>query len=75
MNRRSFMQSILAAGVAPWVVTTAGVLMPARKISRVTMADLLEAQKGLDTLHLNWIKHAGKEWAYQGQTVFWRNVV
>lgn len=31
MNRRSFMQSILAAGVAPWIVTSAGVLMPVRK--------------------------------------------
>jgi hypothetical protein len=28
MNRRSFMQSILAAGLAPYVVTAAGVLMP-----------------------------------------------
>lgn len=34
MNRRSFMQSILAAGVAPYVVTAAGVLMPVRQISR-----------------------------------------
>ena len=32
MNRRSFMQSILSAGVAPYVVTTASVLMPVRKI-------------------------------------------
>lgn len=32
MNRRSFMQSILAAGVAPYVVTTAGVLMPVRQL-------------------------------------------
>ncbi len=32
MNRRSFMQSILAASAAPWVCTTAGVLMPVRKI-------------------------------------------
>ena len=32
MNRRSFMGSILAAGVAPWVVTSAGVLMPVRSV-------------------------------------------
>ncbi len=32
MNRRSFLQSILAAGVAPWVCTKAGVLMPVRQI-------------------------------------------
>lgn len=31
MNRRGFMQAILAAGVAPYVVTTAGVLMPVRR--------------------------------------------
>lgn len=32
MNRRGFMKSILAAGVAPYVVTTAGVLMPVRRL-------------------------------------------
>ena len=32
MNRRGFLQGILAAGIAPFVVTTAGVLMPVRKI-------------------------------------------
>lgn len=30
MNRRSFLKGILAAGVAPYVVTSAGVLMPVR---------------------------------------------
>ena len=38
MNRRSFIQSILAAGVAPYVVTTAGVLMPVRQIVSVEIA-------------------------------------
>lgn len=33
MNRRGFLKSILAAGVAPYVVTTAGVLMPVRAIA------------------------------------------
>lgn len=32
MNRRSFMKSILAAGVAPYVCTSAGVLMPVRSL-------------------------------------------
>jgi hypothetical protein len=32
MNRRGFLKSILAAGIAPYVVTTAGVLMPIRQI-------------------------------------------
>jgi hypothetical protein len=31
VNRRGFLKSILAAGVAPYVVTTAGVLMPVRQ--------------------------------------------
>jgi hypothetical protein len=32
MNRRGFLKSILAAGVAPYVVTSAGVLMPLKQI-------------------------------------------
>jgi hypothetical protein len=32
VNRRSFMKAILAAGAAPYVVTSAGVLMPARSL-------------------------------------------
>ena len=32
MNRRSFLQGILAAGVAPWIITTPGILMPVKKI-------------------------------------------
>ena len=40
MNRRGFLQGILAAGVAPFVVTTAGVLMPvtAPRIYRTGLA-------------------------------------
>ena len=34
MNRRSFLQSILAAGVAPAVIGS-GILMPVRQIQRV----------------------------------------
>lgn len=33
MNRRSFLASILASGVAPYVVTGAGVLMPCRSLA------------------------------------------
>lgn len=32
MKRRSFIKSILATGIAPYVVTTAGILMPVRQI-------------------------------------------
>ena len=32
MNRRGFLQGILSAGVAPYVCTAAGVLMPVKKI-------------------------------------------
>ena len=31
-TRRAFLKSILAAGVAPYVITAAGVLMPVRQI-------------------------------------------
>jgi len=33
MNRRGFLQGILAFGIAPFIVTTGGVLMPVRRIS------------------------------------------
>lgn len=33
MNRRGFLNGILAAATAPYVVTAAGVLMPVRKIA------------------------------------------
>lgn len=32
-TRRGFLQAILAAGVAPYVSTTAGVLMPVKRIA------------------------------------------
>lgn len=32
MNRRGFLQAILASGVAPYVCTAAGVLMPVKKL-------------------------------------------
>lgn len=40
MNRRGFLKGILAAGVAPYVVTTAGALMPAKKIVSLSEAAL-----------------------------------
>ncbi len=33
MNRRGFLQAILASAVAPWVITKAGVLMPGRGVT------------------------------------------
>ena len=35
MDRRGFLKAILAAGVAPYVITTAGVLMPVKKLAIV----------------------------------------
>ena len=32
MNRRSFLQSCLAVSIAPYVITTSGLLMPLRKV-------------------------------------------
>lgn len=40
MNRRGFLRGILAAGVAPYVVTSAGVLMPARSVIPVVVSDI-----------------------------------
>ena len=49
MNRRGFLAGILASGVAPWVVTKAGVLMPVKKIvtptfTRATIAYQFDAE-------------------------------
>lgn len=38
MNRRGFLKSILAAGIAPYVITTSGLLMPVRAIAMPTPA-------------------------------------
>lgn len=54
MNRRSFIQSILAAGVAPWVVTSAGVLMPGKGIAcvqNITLGDLEKVTHFLKNFH------------------------
>lgn len=32
MNRRGFLQAILSSATAPYVITTAGVLMPVKKL-------------------------------------------
>lgn len=47
MNRRGFLQAILAAGVAPYVVTTAGALVPVRQIQTLDNTILL-AYYGID---------------------------
>ena len=41
MNRRSFMQAILSAGVAPYVSTMAGVLMPVKSLWGTGVATIL----------------------------------
>jgi len=56
MNRRSFMQSILAAGVAPYVCTTAGVLMPGRGIF-VPRAYIVYTENGIDWIALDSMLH------------------
>lgn len=33
MNRRGFLKTILASGIAPYVVTSSGVLMPCRALA------------------------------------------
>ena len=43
MNRRSFLQSILAVGVSPWVMSggiAGGILMPVRQIVVATEFDI-----------------------------------
>jgi hypothetical protein len=46
MNRRGFLKSMLAAGVAPYVVTSAGVLMPVKKILTATAPEIAFIQNG-----------------------------
>jgi hypothetical protein len=46
MNRRGFLKSMLAAGVAPYVVTSAGVLMPVKKILTATAPEIAFVQSG-----------------------------
>lgn len=41
MNRRGFLKGILAAGIAPYVVTSSGVLMPVRSLARSFPGGLL----------------------------------
>ena len=48
MNRRGFLQAILALGVAPYVVTTAGVLMPVRQV--ITIPSLRTLNPKTDTV-------------------------
>lgn len=47
MNRRSFLKGILAAGVAPYVVTSSGLLMPVREIWSAPSGHLLRYRAGI----------------------------
>lgn len=53
MNRRGFLQAVLASSIAPYVITTAGVLMPTRQRIIAPALDLSEAnlEKMLIELH------------------------
>lgn len=46
VDRRGFLKSILAAGVAPYVVTSAGVLMPVKKILAASAEEVAFLQSG-----------------------------
>ena len=50
MNRRSFMTAILASGVAPYVVTSAGVLMPVHALAVPAISWLINSDN--ETVHL-----------------------
>ncbi|MDZ4251092.1 MAG: hypothetical protein U1A72_00785 [Sulfuritalea sp.] len=61
MERRGFLQSILALGVAPWVVTKSGVLMPVRKIvTEFEELTLYEQTILIEQLHTPY--RGGKSW-------------
>ena len=49
MNRRGFLSSILASGIAPYVITASGVLMPVRKIITLQWPDLEDYEEGYFT--------------------------
>lgn len=70
MNRRSFLQTILASATAPYVVTTAGVLMPLGKVwSQAAWRDIhtLVGDGVADDTAALQAFFAGKEVLYQGQ--------
>ena len=46
MNRRGFLKSMLATGAASYVVTSAGVLMPVRKLLSATPEEVAFVQSG-----------------------------
>lgn len=64
MDRRGFLRGILAAGVAPYVSTVAGVLMPVRKIYTgglvgiIAEAPRLIAFTGIDRSDNRWWRNA-----------------
>lgn len=50
VTRRGFLRACLAAATAPYVVTTAGILMPVRPISTVTVSAFLAELWGPELL-------------------------
>ena len=65
MDRRGFMQSILAAGIAPWVVTSAGVLMPVRKVIAAPQIILPDVD-GVAGDTMSIVQYAGGAVAWRG---------
>lgn len=62
MNRRGFLKAILAAGVAPYVVTTAGVLMPVEKIVTVVVITLEKVRRAAEILRAQNVPDLERFW-------------
>lgn len=72
MNRRGFLKGILSAGVAPYVVTSAGVLMPVRSIALPEAGHVMVGQEIL-SIRLaqdgtRWFRRAGSS-VWQPDTI------
>ena len=64
MDRRGFMQSILAAGVAPWACTAAGVLMPIKKIITAPLTLILPDGVAGDTMSI--VQYSDRRMVFAG---------
>lgn len=64
MNRRGFLKSILAAGAAPYVVTTAELLMPVRPLATPDVLTIEKLRAAIDAMK------AETEKAYRNLTIY-----
>lgn len=83
MNRRGFLQAILASATAPYVVTTAGVLMPVKRV--ITEVDDLPFSTPYTGSNLyRWVRsdrvdsylaagwnHLAEPWIFQGTQIMY----